>query len=413
MKGIVSGAISLPGSSSKDKPPSASEDATQSTGAAASAAPVQRAPSNEDFSRARSEASSAGVAMSPNDKDLPRPPIRGTSVASTAHTDATSEPPPSAPPSESASRREGSEAPSVAAAAAPPAADSLTIKKMEAKHNASMRDLERRLIQAEGTISDMSRESKLLREQLFDRDGPKSVQHLVNLQREAMHLRVELDKERDSVAYHRTAHMQALEEVARLKKKFDTHGDHRALLEAKQTLLQQVADLIRSKTQLELRVSELEDSQLCLDKDEAQLNAAKRQGHVSSSLFVHCRRATLCDKCRDMISVLEQRLEFEASIRVNSFRQRDLVEDIVPPMLSQKWHRDPTSYVAPVVSGTVPGTHRSVPSAPETVYGQSPSWRGAKGWRMLRSLDGGIVYHNIITNQSTLERPAELYPDIF
>jgi hypothetical protein len=186
--------------------------------------------------------------------------------------------------------------------------------------------------------------------------------------------------------------MQALEDLAHLRIAVDAHGDYDRSIANIKEMQKRIASMTREKMDMELRIAELADACHCIEKSERLLLSKQK------SCFVNCRRATLCAGCQAMIEENEEVL-MQQQLR-RSHGSKDLIEDQVPPLLHQSWHKDPSALIAQRTPSDLSAADR----------GREPYRAGAKGWRVLRNPDGTVVYHNLITNQSTLTRPSELYP---
>ena len=248
--------------------------------------------------------------------------------------------------------------------------------------------LENQLIRAETQIANLTTEGRRLKENLYEREGPRVAQHMMELERQVQQLTHQVKKERDGVEYHRTAHLQALDELTKMHHVFKENGDYKTCIEENMRLKNIVAELTQLKAEHIMMIDELEQRVMVIDT---------REGHFAAlgggkSPYVHVRRAALCEACRNAVEgqedFLDRKLEWERGQSVMP----------IPPLLSQQWHKDPVSIM------TQRASHRPIGD----IFDHPRPVPGARGWRELVTPTGQVVFHNIITNQSTLQRPAEL-----
>jgi hypothetical protein len=245
--------------------------------------------------------------------------------------------------------------------------------------------LENQLVRNETHIAKLTEEGRRLKENLYEREGPRVAEHMMELERQVRELTHQLRKERDGVEYHRLAHLQALDELTKMHKIFSENGDFKRCIEENMHLRHSVAELTQVKAEQAMRIDELERQMVVIDQREGKL-AAK-----GKSPYVHIRRAGLCATCLAAVESQEEYLERKL------LWERSQAVMPVPPLLSQPWHTDPVVLMAQPVQGI--DHHKGILAKPAP---------GARGWRELVTPTGQVVYHNIITNQSTLQKPAEL-----
>ena len=331
-------------------------------------------------SLAAASASSAGIGAPPHDTDLLRSVMSG-------------EWPASASPSGRMAGYGGGGGPS------------LSQQKVD-EYEAEIRQLERKLLESERHANDLQHESSRLRETLYEREGVKVVQHISELERENRKLRTLLQKEKDAVLYHQSAHMSTMDELVRFKQNVDASGDYTKLKADYDKLQDQLSATVRANTELSMKLAEINElytlttvapeSYHALRKSGGAGSPARGRGLLESLVmsepaspfqdraldrvlptFVKVRRAALCETCQLMVDRWETVMSRRAAAQHLS----------VAPSAA---HNDPSMELNMLTIN--PATGR-------------PASDVAAGWRALPLPSGGVVYHNPVTNRSQWEMP--------
>lgn len=381
---------------------------------AAAAAKVDPEAAAEDDGEGEGEISSPRPSTAGTESVAPPPPPESETPSSPRA------PSSAAPPSEA-----DSDAPSPLPSAAPSAVTAAVSPPPPPKADSTLlyqiRELEQRLVQAERSLASALGENKKLREQLYDRDGAKAVQHMVALERDQQRLKQLLSKATESLEYHRAAHLAALDEVTTMKHRLHQFGDYDKLAQTCHQLQTRVSILTQEKLELELSRNEArEAARAVLTPEEAEYFKRTTRGgggppsklpmvHVPTvgkhALFVECRWAALCEDCRDHLERQQETLdtsrEWAVAQRVQQHeaqQRHELLVSRMPRSLQEPWHMDPNSLLREQYPANLLLTAKDV--------GQQPTYPNARGWReMIDPSNGSKFYYNAITNQSSLTKP--------
>ena len=286
----------------------------------------------------------------------------------------------------------------------------------EAEQKTRIDSLEKQLAFITTAHASMRRENELLKDVLADRDGPKMVQRLEQLEEANAKANADSAKYKAMAEYHRGEQLKAMEAAERLRNGEAPPGPSQTEWEAAQEGL---AKMGRENATLTLRLGDLEE----------RLGAALEQ--KTAMVADQQRQIELLALQREQQSAEQQRRHEQEMAQIAAadprFANNNNNESsrLIAPSPARDLYRNlsslpgsgggygasaasPSPYVNNSKFSGFAGSplRGTVNSAASNVNNGRAG--GTRGWRALMLPNGNVIYHNTISNRSQWEVPAEL-----